>query len=376
MSELNDIMDLLNEGEGKESKMSLKEIVSIVKKYFMAIWDKKWIVVAAGIIGGIIGLIYACNRKTSYTAEYSFTIGGATSTSTGISGLSSLLNLGGGSMDAFSGDNVLELIKSHALVEKTLLSPTVYEGDTITFIEYALICDSVRANCKEKTEKEKDPDVISVCDVTFPYGQERETFSRAQDSILKLLSSDLLKTNITAIRKDKKLSFMIYTFSHTDERFAKEFAAAHLREASQFYVDTKTSLAKKNIDTFQEKADSVRNKLDQCFTRRAKFADANRNANGQLMSVTQWKIDTDIQILSHTYTEMLKNLEVLKLNLAKETPFIQVIDEPRYPLSNDKMRKMKGIIIGGFLGGFLSCLAIIVLSIIASMKEKMNTEEE
>lgn len=376
MSEINDIMKLLNEEEDKGSKLSLQEIVSIVKNYFMALWSKKWLVVAAGIIGGIIGLIYAYNRQTTYAAQYTFTIGGSSSSSPSINGLSSLLNLGGNSMDAFSGDNVLELIKSYALVEKTLLSPVEYNGDSINFIEYALICDSVRANCEKEKMKEKDPDDVSICDITFPLGQERQTFTRAQDSILHNMADALLTKNISAVRKDKKLSFMIYTFAHNNEEFTKEFSAAHLREVSKFYIDTKTSLARKNIETFQGKADSVRQKLDQCFTRRARFADENRNANGQMISVTQWKLDTDIQILSNTYTEMLKNLEVLKLNLAKETPFIQVIDEPRYPLANDKMRKLKGVITGGFLGGFLACLAIIAYCFIGEMKEKMLAGKE
>ncbi len=376
MSDINDIMKLLNEEEEKGDKISVKEIISLVKKYFTVIWDKKWFVVAAGVIGGIIGLIYACNRQTTYTAKYSFTVGGPSSSASSISGLSSLLNLGGNSMDAFSGDNVLELIKSYALIEKTLLSPTKYNGDTITFIEYALICDSVRAKCANGEAKEEKSGIVSICDVSFPYGQERETFSRAQDSILHKMAADLLSRNISAARRDKKLSFMNYSFSYTNEEFARDFSSAHLKEVSNFYIDTKTSLARKNIDTFQEKADSVRRKLDQCFSRRASFADANRNANGQMVSVTQWKIDTDIQILSNTYTEMLKNLEVLKLNLAKETPFIQIIDEPRLPLSNDKMRKLKGIINGGFIGGFLSCLAIIAYFFFGEIKEKLFTEEE
>lgn len=377
MSELNDIVKFLNEGEEKENKISVKEIVALVKEYFWKLWDKKWIIIVAGLIGGIIGFVYAYNRKTTYKAQYSFTLGSPSTGGTGSLGsLSSLLNIGGASMDAFSGDNVLELIKSRTLVEKTLLSPVVYKGDSITFIEYALICDSTRAKCEEKgEEKEASSDIVSICDVSFPLGQDRETFTRAQDSILGKMANGFLSGNISAIRKDKKLSFMAYAFSHTDETFAKEFADAHLKEVSQFYIDTKTSLARKNIETFQEKADSVRRKMDQCFARRASFADANRNANGQMMSVTQWKIDTDIQILSATYTEMLKNLEMLKLNLAKETPFIQIIDEPRYPLANDKMRKLKGIITGGFLCGFLACLAIIGLSLFNKFKEDMEKEE-
>ena len=151
MSEINDIMKILNEGEEKESKISVKEIVALVKEYFWKLWDKKWIIIVAGLIGGIIGFIYAYNRKTTYKAQYSFTLGSPSTGSSGSLGsLSSLLNIGGNSMDAFSGDNVLELIKSRTLVEKTLLSPTVYKGDSITFIEYALICDSTRAKCEKK----------------------------------------------------------------------------------------------------------------------------------------------------------------------------------------------------------------------------------
>lgn len=177
-----------------------------------------------------------------------------------------------------------------------------------------------------------------------------------------------------AVRRDKKLSFMDFSFQYTNEEFAKLFSEAHLRGVSEFYIQTKTALAQKNIETFQTKADSVRYKLDQCFARRASYADANRNANGQYASVTQWKIETDIQILSTTYAEMLKNLELLKLNLAKETPLIQIIDQPRYPLANDKMRKLKGLMIGGILCGFLSCCTIIGINIIAKVTKKEDEE--
>ncbi|MDD3196201.1 MAG: hypothetical protein PHU68_10455 [Paludibacter sp.] len=53
------------------------------------------------------------------------------------------------------------------------------------------------------------------------------------------------------------------------------------------------------------------------------------------------------------YGEVLKNLETLKLDLARETPLVQIIDTPRYPLKKDKLGKIKGIALGGFLAGVL-----------------------
>jgi LPS O-antigen subunit length determinant protein (WzzB/FepE family) len=50
---------------------------------------------------------------------------------------------------------------------------------------------------------------------------------------------------------------------------------------------------------------------------------------------------------------VLKNLETLKLDMARETPLVQMIDEPRMPLKKDRLGKAKGIILGGLIGGLL-----------------------
>lgn len=376
MNEIEELIQSMNGESTEEGKISINEIIDIVKKHIEILWSKKWIIVAVGLIGGILGYIYAYNRKTTYTAHYSFTVGGGSSTSSNIGGLASLLNLGGSGMDAFTGDNVLELLKSPSLIENTLLSPVDYNGDTISFMEYSLICDSVRAKCSQNDAEisEQEENIVSICDIEFPIGQDRSQFQRFQDSILCAKAFSLIKNNITVSRRDKKLSFMEFSFSYPNEEFAKRFAEAHLQSVSNFYINTKTALARKNVESFQAKADSVRKNLDQCFSRRAAYSDANRNANGHYAAAAQWKIDTDIQILSATYTEMIKNIEMLKLNLAKETPLIQIIDEPKFPLPNDKMRKLKGIMIGGILAGFLSCAAILGWYVLLEMKRKMEEE--
>lgn len=374
---MNELEELLK-GMGSEeptNNISAKEIFETIRKYWAILWNKKWIIVATGLLGGIIGYIYAYNKTITYSAHYTFTVGGSSSGGA-LGGLGSLFNLGGGNMDAFSGDNVLELLKSPTLTEETLLSPVTYEGDSLSFMEYLLICDSTRANCQKKERKKETKNgVVSACDIFYPLGQERESFDRTQDSLLHEKTNDLISKCVTVLRRDKKLSFMEYTFAYPDEQFAKKFAEAHLNAVSEFYVNTKTALARKNVETFQSKADSVRKCLDQSFAKRAAYSDANRNANGMYAAPTLWKIETDIQILSATYTEMMKNIEMLKMDLAKETPLIQIIDEPRYPLPNDKMRKLKGVVAGGFLAGFLSCLAILAWNIIPELRRKLEEEE-
>jgi uncharacterized protein involved in exopolysaccharide biosynthesis len=48
-----------------------------------------------------------------------------------------------------------------------------------------------------------------------------------------------------------------------------------------------------------------------------------------------------------------------KVTLRKETPLIQVIDRPILPLKKEKFGKSKGILLGGFLAGFLMVLGLV-----------------
>lgn len=199
--------------------------------------------------------------------------------------------------------------------------------------------------------------------------------SREQDSILMGKIDVILKNSVVAVRRDKKLAFMDYDFTYTDERFAKEFSKAHLKACTKFYVDMRTKSLMENIDRFQGRADSIRRELDKSMVRRAVYLDENRNASGLMISSQSQKIEMDIQVLGTTYSEVVKNIEVLKLDLAKEKPLISVVDVPRYPLINDKKGKLKSLVSGGFLGGFLACVAIVAYGFIMEEKKKADAKK-
>ena len=346
---------IMEEDKKSGSNISFKEIWAVVCEYVAYLWSKKIIVIICGVSFGILGLVYSWVRKVDYTSTYIFSIeGGSGSGGSSFSSLSSLFGFGGGSMGAFSGDNLVELMKTRAMVEKTLLREVPGMEEKMNFMEYCLLVDSARVKCGEE---EKKPGVVTVCDVTFPLGQERKTFTRAQDSILMATACELAK-NISVAKNDKKLSFVTFSFVYGDEDFSKRFADAFVDEVSSFYVDTKTALSRKNIASFQKQADSIRREYDMALSSRAYYADENVNAARQVVGVQIQKKQTDIQILGTAYAEMIKNIEVLKLDLAKESPLIQIIQEPILPLENNKMRKLKGLVGGGFLGGFLSCLIL------------------
>jgi uncharacterized protein involved in exopolysaccharide biosynthesis len=68
----------------------------------------------------------------------------------------------------------------------------------------------------------------------------------------------------------------------------------------------------------------------------------------------------DVQANSAIYTEVVKNLEIARGMLQRETPLIQIIDQPVLPLANDKTGKFKALLTGGILGAIIGIFLIAV----------------
>jgi uncharacterized protein involved in exopolysaccharide biosynthesis len=68
----------------------------------------------------------------------------------------------------------------------------------------------------------------------------------------------------------------------------------------------------------------------------------------------------DVQANTAILTELVKQTELAKVTLRKETPLIQIIDRPILPLAKERFGKAKGILSGGILAGFFTVLVLIL----------------
>jgi uncharacterized protein involved in exopolysaccharide biosynthesis len=74
-----------------------------------------------------------------------------------------------------------------------------------------------------------------------------------------------------------------------------------------------------------------------------------------------------VQANTAILTQLVTNLEMAKVSLRKETPLIQVIDRPILPLKKEKVGKLKSLILGSFLAGFLTVLVLIFKKLFAGI---------
>jgi hypothetical protein len=54
----------------------------------------------------------------------------------------------------------------------------------------------------------------------------------------------------------------------------------------------------------------------------------------------------DKMVLTTIYAELMKNLEVSKASLIQETPTIQIVDSPVFPLERDEIKWYVGLLMG------------------------------
>ena len=305
-------------------EISLKELILKMKDWVIFLKSKWKIIILTGIIGGIVGLIIAINDKTTYKAVLTFAMeeekaGGGFG---GAAGLASSFGIdlgGGGGGGAFAASNLAELMKSRLLVEKVLLKPIVIDGKLISLAEYYIQINGLR---------------------------------NGQDKKVSILSIEVISEN---------------------EIFSKVFCESLAAETSDFYIETKSKKAKINVDVLQRQVDSVKKALNINISAVSTEIDNVYNLNPafNIKSTPSKQKQIDVQSNTAILTNLVVQLELAKIALRKETPLIQLIDPPIFPLEKIKLRKFKTLIIGSFISGLIS---IIYLSIEILIKKMLKQQ--
>lgn len=304
----------------KNEEISLIEIIASIKQYWAYLLSKWTIIVMVGLSGGAIGLVASFVIKPTYTAHLSFALM-EKSSGGGLADLASSFGFGGlgASNGAFSGDNLLEIIRSRYAIEKTFLTPVVYKGKKQNLVEVYIEFSELR---KGWTTNKKN---VNSQPLSYPVGQGRETFTRAQDSVLYTIYDRIVKSqSLRVARKDKKISIVTVDFTSRDEMFSKLFVETLMHQTYIFYKKSKTAQSKANIDMMQVKADSVRALYEAALYKGAGYSQVNVNQALAFATVPRIKQEYDAQLYGAVYAEVLKNLETLKLDMARETPLVQM----------------------------------------------------
>jgi len=325
--------------------------------------SKYKLLILIGVLGSIFGFVYAKFIVVpKYTGNLTFVLSNDSKTS----GLGALagnfgIELGGGSEGAFAGENIIQLLESRKMVERAIFKTP--PNSKISLLNEIL----VKSKPGQKWSKN------SYINKQLPFPNSAKTFTPVQDSLFAYLHFYIVTNYLSVARVDKKLSFYKITTTSPSENFSRYLTKFLVDEAAQFYIETKTKQARKNLDMLQSEADSLRYVLGGAITNLATGSDEIFNLNPSLQKarIQTQKSQIQTQVLGTAYAEVVKNLEIAKITLQKETPLYQLIDVPAAKL---KKEKPSGLIYS-IIFGLVSIMFCIVYLLITTSNESRSHKD-
>jgi hypothetical protein len=320
----------------------LGDVIESIKRFFGYLRSQIKLIALCGLLGLALPLIYRALQKPAYAASTTFILEEKSATGGGLAGIASQVGLDLGSLGSgsslFTGDNILDIIKSRVIIEKVLLTPiSGNSGKTLAdlYLEFSGM-------------GEKLPAPVS-------FASPSVTHTVYQDSVLYVMYDQIAKKNVSVDRLNKKGSiFKIVTVSQ-NQVFSKNFAERLLKETTTYYVNVKTSTAAANVKRLQARGDSLLRVLNAKSYNAASFQILDPNVAFKSMSVPAEVSSRDKSIVFSIYAEVTKNLEMSRIALVSQTPVIQLLDVPKYPLMDDRKSYLfLGLV--GFIAGMFAAI--------------------
>jgi LPS O-antigen subunit length determinant protein (WzzB/FepE family) len=308
----------------------------------------------AGLLGLILGVGYAFISKPTYTSFLSFLINENESSPINLSSIAGLAGIGSIGGASVNEDKLMFLTTSRQIIGSALLTK---HGDLTVADRFIQTYEM---------DKSFKSDTILESFVAFKnYQLDSLTYqeNKVIDRIIKFLTDSKL-LNIESKKKAglvaQNSGIVSITFLSKNEELSKLFVEDIYSNLSVHYVNKTIQRHLRNYHLIKHRADSIKEILSYREQDGAQFIDQNLNISKMVARVKVERTRRDLEMLNLMYGEVLKNLEIAKFSLENQTPLLQVVDHPTYPLKEKRASKIIFGIIGAIVLGMGTFMFLLI----------------
>lgn len=309
----------------------------------------KYILISATLFG-ILGIVYAFIAKPTYQAHLSFVLNENEGNNINLSSLAGLAGLGSGSIGGgVNEDKLVFLTNSRFLLANVLLSKAEFDGKNQQIIN--VLVDKYEL----KNAFKKDTLLQSFEEVKH---QQLDSLTKAENKVIDIVIKLIIDNKLLMVESKKKSGIVaqnsgivIADFTTIDEQLSKNFMDNFFQLINTYYVNRSIQRQQRNYNLIRERADSLQEILYDQENYGASLVDQNANLARMVARVKVERTRKNLELLNLMYAEVMKNLEIAKFSLENQTPLLQLVDKPTYPLKMEKKSKVKMGILFGLIGG-------------------------
>ncbi|MCB0657377.1 MAG: hypothetical protein KDC57_14630 [Saprospiraceae bacterium] len=338
----------------QDDEITLKDLILKIQEFWRLLWSNKWYIIAFSFLLASLSALRTYLTPSQFPAKLTFMVNEDEGSNMG--GIASVLGqfgLSSGGKSEYNLDRILELSRSRRIIYPVLLDSISVDGKSDLIANHLIRIYDFH----DRWEDAKDP---RLPDYFFTTGNEQSldnTGRIALNSIYIQVVGNEKKNNDPLMSNGygEETAILNLNITALNPELAIGMVTRIYDILSTYYIEKSIEPQQEAIKTLRIKSDSLKTALANAESRLARFDDSHRNLYLSTDVVQRDQYQRQVSLLTIMYGEVIKNLETASFALQSQTPFFQTIDEPQFPILPSPKSLLKAILIGGLLGGFLSC---------------------
>jgi len=336
--------------EPEESRLSIGEVIAIAKAYGFEILKFSWLMILAGVALGWYMRERKLSSPTTYTAHAYFRMDESTGETQ--QNIASLFGTGGLSQSGseLTLKSLNEIIKTRLIVNKALFDKKKLRHEEQPKEDFLINHFLRKFSYKGGV---KDPFYFQS-DSISPYNQQS---NRLLKRIHAVVSNSYLSIDISPAR------IVHIKCTTVDEDFSYELLHSLYNHLDTFYSETKIMRKEAFYEMTQERTSDLYAQLKRAEAAYIKHLNSSAaEAQGRYnTSIRTQYLSTELRTATEAYFNALRSQEGAWVSLEKQrqSPTLQMIDPPLYPLSKNVPNPFLHMVLGFVVGSGLVFMLVV-----------------
>ena len=351
------------------------DLIELIKRF----WEKRMFIVKVTAVFLCLGLFIAIFSSEEYTAQCVVVPQtGEGGVSSSLSGLASLAGFSLGSMG--SAEELSPMVYSNVMnninLQKEMINTKIYFdrwGKELTLLDYFTNEEYQRTSVLGYVKKytiglpflilgairgEKDDDVA----ITGADGKIA-MLTQQEDDCIKALKE---RTTLAVNDKDGYVSI---SATMPEPLAAAALAETYMNLLQKYVSEFKIEKAKADYNFINQRYLEAREEYSKKQEEYARFKDANRIITTAMAATREEQIKNDYDLAYSLYSELSRQLIQAEIKVKENTPIFTVVEPVIVPRERSKPRRLMTLVAFGFLGGVLSCGAVLAFDFLKKRTE-------
>ena len=313
-------------------------------------WNGRKQIIIISFVFALLGVAAALLSPVVYTSSTTF-INSQTesSTSSGLSGVASLvgIDLGGMSSGSEIPPSMYPQLGESIEFKRDLLNSNIDEKEQIKLKDFLANYNDIEKSVTENNNK------------LFISEYENELFNVIDDVI--------------SISVNQKDGFVTISAKMPNSEYAANTCINAREILQKTIIDNRIKSAKQKLEYSEKQLASKRIEFEEIQNKLAYFNDSNINLVTSSVINERDKLEAEFQIINAVMIELSKQVEQRKLQVSEDTPVFSIVKEASMPVKRSSPKRAQMVLIFGFIGLATSILYTLIKVPVAEIVKEINS---